>query len=228
MQIDILTIFPGMFEGVLGESILGRARERGIAEFRVTDLRRFTTDRHRSVDGRPFGGGPGMVMRVDVVARAVRAIEAEGPPPLRILLTPQGEPFTQEVARELSRRERLLLIAGHYEGYDERIRVLLEPREISIGDYVLTGGELPAMVVLDAVVRLLPGALGAEDATDSESFSAGLLEYPQYARPGEFEGLKVPQVLKSGDHARIAAWRRAQAVRRTHERRPDLREGEGR
>jgi len=222
-----------MFRGVLGESMLRIAREKGKVEFHVTNLRDFASDRHRSVDGRPYGGGPGMIMMVEPVAKAVRAVEGSGAAfsdrlaadrPTRILLSPQGERFTQAVAAELASDEGgwLVLIAGHYEGYDERIRTILQPREISVGDYVLTGGELPAMVLIDAVVRLLPGVLGAADAHECESFGQGLLEYPQYTRPDEFEGRRVPEVLKSGDHKRIAEWRRAQAVKRTRERRPDL------
>jgi len=222
MRIDIVTIFPGMFRPILDESMIRIAREKGKVDIRVTDLRDFTADRHRSVDDRPFGGGPGMVLKVEPVVKAVRAVESEGCAPVRLLMSPQGEPFTQRAAEELAKEPRLLLIAGHYEAYDERIRTVLEPREVSIGDYVLTGGELPAMVVIDAVVRLLPGVLGAEDAHDFESHASGLLEYPQYTRPPEFEGHAVPEVLRSGDHARVAAWRRAQAVRRTRERRPDL------
>jgi tRNA (guanine37-N1)-methyltransferase len=228
MRVDVVTIFPGMFECVLSASMLKIAREKGALDVRLTDLRDFTTDRHRSVDDRPFGGGPGMVLKVGPVVRAVRALESEGPPPVRVLMTPQGEPLRQETARELAREERLLLIAGHYEGYDERIRTILNPREISIGDYVLTGGELPSMIVIDAVARLLPGVLGAEDSCEWESFSAaagGLLEYPQYTRPAEFEGELVPEVLRSGDHARVAEWRRSQAERRTRERRPGLLDG---
>jgi tRNA (guanine37-N1)-methyltransferase len=222
MRIDIVTLFPGMFSPVLGESMIRIAQEKGKVDIRVTDLRDFTTDRHRSVDGRPFGGGPGMVIKVEPVVDAVRAIESEGCAPVRLLMSPQGVTFTQRAAEELAKEPRLLIIAGHYEAYDERIRTVLEPREISIGDYVLTGGELPAMVVIDSVVRLLPGVLGAEDAHDFESHASGLLEYPQYTRPPEFEGHAVPDVLKSGDHARIAEWRQAQAVKRTRERRPDL------
>ncbi len=225
MRIDIVTIFPDMFRPVLDESMVRIAQEKGKVDIRVTDLRDFTTDRHRSVDDRPFGGGPGMVLKVGPVVEAVRSIESEGPPPVRLLMSPQGERFTQSAATELAAEERLLLIAGHYEAYDERIRTVLEPREVSIGDYVLTGGELPAMVVIDAVVRLLPGVLGAEDAHDFESHASGLLEYPQYTRPPEFEGHAVPEVLKSGDHARVDEWRRVQALRRTRERRPDLLEG---
>lgn len=227
MRIDVVTIFPGMFRPVIDESIVRIAREKGAVEIALTDLRDFAADRHRSVDDRPFGGGPGMVLRVEPVVRAVRALEAEGARPLRLLMSPQGETFTQRAAEELAGEERLLIVAGHYEAYDERIRTVLEPREMSIGDYVLTGGEIPAMVVIDAVVRLLPGVLGAEDAHDFESHGSGLLEYPQYTRPPEFEGHRVPEVLRSGDHARVAAWRRAQAERRTRERRPDLLGGGG-
>ncbi len=228
MRIDILTIFPDMFRGALEASMLRLARERGKAEYHLTDLREFTTDRHRSVDDRPFGGGPGMLLKVGPVARGVREIERRGreelggeAAPVRILTSPQGERFTQRVAEELAEEDWLLFIAGHYEGYDDRIRTILRPRELSIGDYVLTGGELAAMVVIDSIVRLLPGVLGAEDAQDFESFSVAhgdgglLLEYPQYTRPVEFEGHRVPEVLKSGDHARIAEWRRAQAIKRT-------------
>jgi len=222
MRIDVITIFPEMFAGVLGSSMLKIAQERRKLEVRLANLRDFADDRRRTVDDRPFGGGPGMILKVEPIVRAVRALEAEPPQPVRLLMSPQGERFTQSIARELSTKERLLIIAGHYEGYDERVRTLLEPREISIGDYILTGGELPAMVVIDAVARLIPGVLGAEDANESESFSSGLLEYPQYTRPLEFEGERVPEVLRSGDHARIAQWRRAQAILRTRSRRPDL------
>lgn len=228
MRIDIVTIFPDIFRAVLGESILRIAQEKGKLEVALTDLRDMTTDRHRSVNDRPFGGGPGMILKVGPVVEAVRAVESEGPAPVRILMTPQGERFTQEVAEELAREGRLLLIAGHYEGYDERIRTILTPREISIGDYVLTGGELPALVLVDAVTRLLPGVLGAEDATEFESFSSGsggMLEYPHYTRPQEFEGHCVPEVLVSGDHARVEEWRRAEAAKRTRERRPDSLQG---
>jgi len=227
MLIDVVTIFPDMFRAVVSQSMVKIAQELGKVEIRLTDLRDFAEDRHRSVDDRPFGGGPGMILKVEPVVKAVRFLEKDGPRPVRILTSPQGERFTQEVAKELAGAERLLMIAGHYEGYDERIRTILAPREISVGDYVLTGGELPCMVVIDAVVRLLPGVLGADDAQDFESFSEGLLEYPQYTRPAEFEGHVVPAVLRSGDHERVARWRRAQAIRRTRQRRPDLLTGEG-
>jgi tRNA (guanine37-N1)-methyltransferase len=229
VRIDVITLFPGMFEPVLGESMLRIAREKGKLDVRVTDLRDFAADRRRSVDDRPYGGGPGMVLRADVMVRAVREAESRGAAeglgrPVRLLMSPQGERFTQGVAEELARVEPpwLLIVAGHYEGYDERIRTILEPREVSVGDYVLTGGELPAMVVIDAVARLIPGVLGAPDAHECESFRSGLLEYPQYTRPEVVEGRPVPEVLKSGDRGRIADWRRAQAVKRTAGRRPDL------
>lgn len=223
MRIDVVTIFPEMFGGVLGSSILRIARERGALDVNLVDLRAFADDKRRTVDDRPFGGGPGMVFKVEPVVRAVRTVEREDPAPAeRILLTPQGERLTQTLIKELSGKGRLILIAGHYEGFDERIRLVLRPREVSIGDYILTGGELPAMVIIDAVARLLPGVLGAEDANEFESFASGLLEYPQYTRPVEFEGHTVPEVLRSGDHGRVAAWRASEALRRTRERRGDL------
>jgi len=223
MRIDVLTLFPEVFEPFVATSIVGRARRAGIVEFGFTNIRDFATDAHRSVDDKPFGGGPGMVLMCPPVFRAVEHAEAlDERPALRILLTPQGEPFRQRTAAELARLPRLLLICGHYEGFDERIRVGLAPREISIGDYVLSGGEVAAMVVIDAVVRLLPGALGDENSTRTESFADGLLEYPQYTRPREFRGMGVPEVLLSGDHARIAEWRRQQRLERTRQRRADL------
>jgi len=226
VRIDVLTIFPEMFAPVLGASMLKIAQQKGIVEVVLTNIRDYTADRHRSVDDRPFGGGPGMVMKVEPLVRAARDVSAKASPAGRLLLmTPQGERFDQSKAEELAGEERLILIAGHYEGYDERVRALLRPEEISVGDYVLTGGELPAMVVIDAVVRLLPGVLGCEDSAVSESFNSGLLEYPQYTRPPEFEGLRVPEVLLSGDHAAIAAWRRQEAMARTAARRPDLLRG---
>jgi len=188
-----------------------------------TNIRDFATDRHRSVDDRPFGGGPGMVMMCPPLFDAVEKIERDDPTPAeRLLLSPQGEPLTQDMARELSGLPRLLVICGHYEGFDERIRLGLRPREISIGDYVLSGGEAGALVLVDAVVRLLPGALGDEESVEHESFSEGLLEYPHYTRPREFRDMAVPEVLLSGDHARIEQWRQEQARQRTQERRPDL------
>jgi tRNA (guanine37-N1)-methyltransferase len=222
--IDVLTIFPEMFRGVLEESILRRAREADLVEVHLTNIRDFTTDRHQSVDDRPFGGGPGMVMKPEPIFEAVEHVVRERGPGHLILLTPQGAPFRQERARELSRLEHLVLVCGRYEGFDERIRIGLRPEEISIGDYVLTGGEIPAMAVLDAVVRLLPGAVGGENATEEDSFGPDWpgLEYPQYTRPAEFRGLKVPEILRSGDHGEITRWRRQMARRRTMERRRDL------
>jgi len=223
VRIDVLTLFPEALEPYFAASIIGRAQAAGIVTIRCTDIRDFAPGRHQKVDDRPFGGGPGMVMMCSPVFDAVEHVEREDPTPAtRILLTPQGEPFTQEIARQLASESRLLLICGHYEGFDERIRLGLQPREISIGDYVLSGGEPAAMVVVDAVVRLLPGALGDEESTENESFSEGLLEYPQYTRPREYRGMSVPEIVLSGDHARIERWRKIQALRRTRERRPDL------
>ena len=220
----VLTLFPEMFPGPLGCSLTGRALADGIWRLETLQIRDFATDRHRSVDDRPFGGGPGMVMMCGPLFDAVEKVERDDPTPAtRIMLTPQGERFNQAMARALAGRDRLLIICGHYEGFDERIREGLRPREISIGDYVLSGGEPAAMVLVDAVVRLLPGALGDDQSTQSESFSDGLLEYPQYTRPRAFRGMKVPPVLLSGDHARIERWRREESIRRTGDRRPDLR-----
>ena len=223
LRIDILTLFPEMFTAVLGTSIPKRAAEKGLVEYRFTNIRDFAVDAHKSVDDKPFGGGPGMVMMCQTVFDAVESAERQDPrDATRILLTPQGRPFTQQLAEDFARRERLLLIAGHYEGFDERIALGLKPIELSIGDYVLSGGELAAMVVIDAVVRLLPGALGAETGAADETFADGLIEYPQYTRPREFRGMSVPDVLLSGNHAAIAKWRQEQRESRTKDRRPDL------
>jgi tRNA (guanine37-N1)-methyltransferase len=223
VRIDVLTLFPGVMEPFFASSIISRARAAGVVAIHCTNIRDFTTDRHHSVDDRPFGGGPGMVMMCGPLFDAVERVERDDPTPAtRILLTPQGERFDQAMAREFASSPRLLLICGHYEGFDERIREGLRPREVSIGDFVLSGGEAAAMVIVDAVVRLLPGALGDEQSCESESFSEGLLEYPQYTRPREFRGMEVPDVLLSGDHARIEQWRREESIRRTRERRPDL------
>ncbi len=223
MRIDVLTLFPEAIEPFFSSSIMGRAQAAGIVSIHERSIRDFAADKRRTVDDRPFGGGPGMVLMCGPLFDAVESVEREDPrPALRILLTPQGERFTQAMAQELAGVERLLLICGHYEGFDERIRQGLEPREICIGDYVLSGGEAAAAVVVDAVVRLLPGALGHDASNEDESFAHGLLEYPQYTRPREFRGRAVPEVLLSGDHAKIEAWRRAEAVRRTRQRRPDL------
>lgn len=222
MRIDILTILPEMFPAVLDASIIGRARSTGAVEVAVHDLREWTQDRHRTTDDYSFGGGPGMVMKPEPVYRALDEISRSAEDvPYVVVLTPQGMPLTQSLVKELAARPRLLLLCGRYEGFDERILSRADV-EISIGDYVLTGGELPALVVTDAVVRLQPGVLGHADSAVDESFAEGLLEYPQYTRPASFAGMDVPDVLTSGDHARIAAWRRREAIRRTAERRPDL------
>ncbi len=220
LQIDFITLFPRMLAGFLDESILKRAARKGAVRFQVVNPRDFTHDRHRTADDRPYGGGPGMILKPEPVFAAVESVRGEDG--YTVLLTPQGRPFTQAVARELAARTHLLLVCGHYEGFDERIRIGLADDEISIGDYVLTNGALAGAVVADAVVRLRAGVLGASDATVEESFSQGRLEYPQYTRPPEFRGMKVPEVLLSGHHKEIARWRAEQSLRRTRERRPDL------
>jgi tRNA (guanine37-N1)-methyltransferase len=219
MQIDVLTLFPGMFAGVLGDSILKRAQEKKKITITLRTLRDWTHDKRRTVDDKPFGGGPGMVIKPEPVYEACDALCKKNT--RVILLTPQGEKFNQRIARQLSRSKHLLLICGHYEGFDERIRALAD-REISIGDYVLTGGEIPAMAVIDAVVRLIPGVLGEKDSLMNESFTAHMLEYPQYTRPRVYRGIEVPPVLLSGDHAQIEVWRRRQALKKTKEKRNDL------
>jgi tRNA (guanine37-N1)-methyltransferase len=220
MRIDILTLFPGMFRGPFAESIVARAQDRGVVHIELTDIRSFATDRHHTVDDTPYGGGPGMVMKAPVVADAIEAVGSEES--RVILLSPQGRVLTQPFARELANQSHLVLVCGHYEGIDERVRDLLVDDEISIGDYVLTGGELPAMVLVDTVVRLIPGALGDDASSADESHSDGLLEYPQYTRPSEFRETLVPPVLLSGNHAHIAQWRRYESLLRTRARRPDL------
>jgi tRNA (guanine37-N1)-methyltransferase len=223
LRIDILTLFPEMFGSFLGTSIPKRAAEKGLVEYHLTNFRDFATDAHKSVDDKPFGGGPGMVMMCQTVYDAVEAAEKQDSRTcVRILLTPQGQRFDQSVAESFAGMDRLLLIAGRYEGFDERIIEGLKPIELSIGDYVLSGGELAAMVVIDSVVRLLPGALGAEDGAADETFTDGLIEHPQYTRPREFRGMQVPDILLSGNHAAIARWRLEQRKLRTKERRPDL------
>jgi tRNA (guanine37-N1)-methyltransferase len=222
MKIDVLTLFPGMFAGPLDESIVKRARESGILELQVRNLRDWTHDRHKTVDDRPFGGGPGMLLKPEPIFEAVEQL-ANARTKV-ILLCPQGRKFNQSVARSLSAEEHILLVCGSYEGFDERIREGLVHDELSIGDFVLTNGALPAMVIVDAVTRLLPGVLGDDDSSREESFSEGTLEYPQYTRPAEFRGMKVPEVLLSGNHAEIARWRKEQARLRTAARRPDLTE----
>lgn len=222
MKISIVTIFPRMFDGVLQESILKRAREKGLVEFQVVDLRDFSGDKHKSVDDYSYGGGPGMVMKPEPFFRAVEHLQQEYPEPAHVILTtPQGSRFDQEKAHELAAKAGIIILCGHYEGVDERVREHLVQEEISVGDYVLTGGEIPAMAIMDAVTRLLPGVL-PEASLEEESFSRGLLEYPQYTRPQSFRGLEVPEVLLSGDHARIKKWREDEARRRTARRRPDL------
>jgi tRNA (guanine37-N1)-methyltransferase len=220
MRIDVLTLFPAMFAGPLDESIIKRARQAGLLDLRIFNLRDYAHDRHRTVDDRPFGGGPGMLLKPEPIFEAVEALAREKT--RVILLSPSGRPFSQAIAAELAGWDDVLLVCGHYEGFDERIREELADDELSIGDYVLTNGALPAMVIVDAVTRLLPGALGDDESSQQESFSDGLLEYPQYTRPAEFRGMKVPEVLLSGNHAEIAKWRAEQANRRTRERRPDL------
>ena len=222
MRIDILTIFPDLVHVPLDFSIVKRARDAGLLRIDVRDLRAWTEDKHRSVDDAPFGGGAGMVMRPEPIFRAVEALRESGPRGRVVLLTPQGRLFTQAVARELAAEERLILLCGRYEGVDERVREHLADDEISIGDYVVGGGELPALVVVEAVVRLLPGALGSAESLREESHAGGLLEYPQYTRPADFRGWQAPQILLSGHHAQVARWRREQRLRRTAQRRPDL------
>lgn len=244
MRIDFLTLFPEMFAGVLGASILKRAADpslyveddedtfpdappvRAPVSYHPTNIRDYSTDKHKKVDKAPFGGGPGMVMQCQPLWDAVLAVEAQdAAPATRILMSPQGRPLTQPLIEELATKPRLLVIAGHYEGIDERVIEKLAPLEISIGDYVLSGGELPAMVLIDAVVRLIPGVLGDAESVQHESFSAAAgrgLDYPHYAKPREWMGMEVPEILLGGDHAKIEAWRREQAAQRTRERRPDL------
>lgn len=225
MRIDVLTLFPEMFAGVLGASILKRAQEKGSLQVNLVNIRDFARNVHRSVDDYPYGGGPGMILQVEPIVLAVESVQQaeNGKIPSRLLLmSPQGELLKQRKVKELAAERHLVIICGHYEGIDERVRLLLSPEEISIGDYVLTGGELPAMVLIDAIARLLPGVLGEPGGGKEESFYAGLLEFPQYTRPREYRGLKVPEVLLSGHHEMIRRWRRQQSLLRTWERRPDL------
>lgn len=223
LRIDILTLFPEMFAPVLGTSIPKRAAAKGLVEYHLTNIRDFAVDARKSVDDSPFGGGPGMVMLCQTVFDAVEHVEKQdGRPAERVLLTPAGRLFDQATADRWAKAERLVLIAGHYEGFDERIVDGLNPTEVSVGDFVLSGGELAAMVVVDAVVRLIPGVLGAATGAADESFAGGLLEYPQYTRPREYRGMPVPEILLSGNHAGIAKWRLKERQRRTQTRRPDL------
>jgi len=221
MNINVLSLFPDMFTGVFGASILKKAQEKGAVKLEVTDIRGFSGNKHNQVDDYPYGGGAGMVLKPEPMFSAVESI-TEGRNPRIILMCPQGERFTQKKAEELAQEQELVFLCGHYEGYDERIRQHLVTDEISIGDFVLTGGELGAMTVIDSVVRLLPGVLGQEDSHIQDSFSTGLLEHPHYTRPAEFRGMKVPDILLSGNHAKIEQWREEESLKRTFERRPDL------
>ncbi len=223
LRVDIITVFPGMLDGFLNESILKRAAGKGLVRVRGIDLREFTRDAHRTTDDRPYGGGPGMVMKPEPIFEAFESLGAEGARCL--LMSPRGRRFDQKLAVELSRAEHLVVICGHYEGVDERVRLGLHAEEVSIGDYILTNGVLAAAVIVDAVVRLLPGALGCGDSAADESFADGYLEYPQYTRPPEYRGMRVPDVLLSGNHDEIRRWRRCRAEAETREKRPDLLKG---
>ncbi len=226
MKIDILTLFPSMFEGAFSASILGKAQEKGLVALNAVNFRDYSTNKHHTVDDAPYGGGGGMVLKPEAVfAAAEDCMDPSLPSPRVLLMCPQGERFTQAKAEELAREPHLIVICGHYEGYDERIRRHLATDELSIGDFVLTGGEIPAMAVIDCVVRLLPGVLGNGQSAASDSFSTGLLEYPQYTRPAVFRDWEVPEILISGHHEKIEQWRRREAIRRTWQRRPDLLEG---
>ena len=220
MRVDVLTLFPGMFDGPMTESMMWKARDLGLLELHIHNIRDYALDKHRKVDDTPYGGGGGMIMRVDVVARAVEAI-AESETPV-ILMSPQGRVFSHQLAQDLAQHEHIILLCGHYEGLDDRVRQLVITDEISIGDYVLTGGELAAMVVIDATARHIPGVLGAEGAADMDSHADGILEGPHYTRPVTFQGLSVPEVLQAGNHTEISQWRRREGLRRTWQRRPDL------
>ncbi len=220
---DVITIFPEIFNAYLGESILKRALQKGLLDVTIYNLRDFTTDKHRTVDDYPYGGGPGMVMKIEPIYNAVQAIKSNGLERLTVMLSPQGRQYNQEIAETLSReKRRIIFICGRYEGIDERVRESLVDEEISIGDYVLTGGELAALVIIDSIARLIPGVLGDEESAKEESFTWGILDYPHYTRPPEFMGRKVPDVLLSGNHKEIWRWRRREAIRRTLMKRPDL------
>ena len=225
MRFDILTLFPEMFSGYLGQSLVKRAIDRGQVEVRLYDIRQWAKDKHRSVDDRPFGGGPGMVLRVEPIVECVEEVQNEGPQPVHlVMLTPQGRRLDQSVVQQLAGKTRLLLVCGRYEGFDERIRDILTPDEISIGDFVINGGEVAAMVIIDAVMRFVPGVLGDEESPRQDSFAGRkrLLEFEQYTRPREYRGHNVPEILFSGDHNAIARWREEQQLKRTRQRRPDL------
>lgn len=222
MKFDILTLFPGMFAGPMSDSIIGRAVDKGLVELNLWNIRDFATDRHHTVDDSPYGGGAGMVMKVEPLYACIEKVKAQSPGAAVVLTSPRGARFSQEMAQELAGRSELIIVCGRYEGVDERVTELCIDHEVSIGDFVLTGGELAAMVIVDAVGRLLPGVLGSEDSARDESFAEGLLEYPQYTRPPEFKGLEVPEVLLSGNHQEIAKWRRRQSILRTIKDRPGL------
>jgi tRNA (guanine37-N1)-methyltransferase len=222
MKFDILTLFPAMFTGPLSESILKKARENGLIDVTLHNIRDHATDRHRIADDSPYGGGAGMVMKVEPLAACIEVARAANPTAQVVLMSPCGEPFSAALAEEFAREPGLILVCGRYEGIDERVAALYGDREISLGDFVLTGGELAAMVIVDAVSRFVPGVLGTGSSAYTDSFCGGLLEYPQYTRPTEFRGMRVPEVLLSGNHAEISRWRRREALRRTRERRPDL------
>lgn len=222
MIFDVLTLFPALITAPVQESILGRAIEQGLLQVRAHNLRDWAEDRHQTTDDAPYGGGDGMVMKPEPVARAVADLKRLSPAARVLLMTPQGRPFKQQDARELASATGLIFLCGRYEGFDERIRQSLVDAEYSIGDFVVTGGELPALIMIDAISRHLPGVLGSTGSAEVDSFADGLLEYPQYTRPAEFAGLSVPEVLLSGDHGRIAQWRREQQLQRTRQRRPDL------
>lgn len=222
LRFDIISIFPGMFESPFNESILKRAQDKGLLEFHTHDLRTYSLNKHKKVDDYPFGGGVGLVMNVEPISRAIEEIKKEVPKARTLLMSPSGRPFDQEKARELAAESNLILVCGRYEGVDERVRLHCVDEEISIGDYVLSGGEIPAMAVVDAVSRLVPGVLGDENSVVEESFSDSLLEYPQYTRPRDFNGHKVPEVLVSGNHKEIRNWQRQESLKKTAEVRPDL------
>jgi len=221
MKFEILTLFPEMFEGVLGNSILNKAQQRDLIDIETINIRDYATDKHKQADDYPYGGGAGMVMKPEPIFRAVDDLEIDEGIPV-ILLTPQGKTFNQQMAKDFAKRERLVLLCGHYEGIDQRVRDELVTHEVSIGDFVLTGGELPAMVLVDAISRMLPGVLGSDESYIEDSFYHGILDYPQYTRPQEFRDLEVPSILLSGDHGKIARWRRKEALKKTLLRRADL------
>ncbi len=222
MRIDVLTLFPEMFTGVFGSSILKKASEKNSVSYHLTNFRDFSTDKHKTVDDYPYGGGAGMVLKPQPIFDAVSHVQMGSGESRVILLCPQGERFDQKKAEELAKEDHLIFICGHYEGYDERIREKIVTDEISIGDFVLTGGELASMVIIDSVVRLLPGVLGNENSAVEDSFSTGLLEHPHYTRPADFRGMKVPDILLSGNHGKIEEWRQNESLKRTRDRRPDL------